>query len=321
MSWILWIAKQICPDFRKIASSTKTPQLVIIPYSHFCELACWSLEISGKRYVAHGYAPAQHVLPVLAVRRGESTPALSSSSFVQPVKSSQVEKGSALKSEKAGGKKYSEEKAKAREDRGRSTAVPLLVQSDGTVLTDSWSIARVSGLRDIDEKARLIYDTELGPLTRQLCYNFVLKPSNRNVWDGLCTAGSGWIWRWLWWLGVGSHVTKVMSKIFAVSNAAALAECRAKLASVFDAIAPRVRERKGRFLNGDTIGLEDVALASLAAPALLPANYCGGAYAEWFRLLEAQDADMRKELAHWRGTEVGVYVMRLYEEFRPARRP
>lgn len=170
----------------------------------------------------------------------------------------------------------------------------------------------------MDEKTMQLYDKELGPLARHYAYSFILKPSNRNVWNGLCTMGSGWIWRLIWWLGGGDRVTKIMTRIFAPSSAPALAECRGRLVSLFDALAPRVRARRGRFLGGDAVGLEDVALAALAAPVVLPRYYCGGAYAKWFGLLEAQDAALREELAYWRGTEVGAYVMGLYAEHRLA---
>jgi hypothetical protein len=191
-----------------------------------------------------------------------------------------------------------------------------MVLPDGRVLTDSWSIAREAGLPAMDEKFMHLYDTRLGPLVRQYAYSFILRPSNRNVWNGLCTTGSGWFWRILWWLGAGDRVTKLMSKIFASSSESAFAECRAELVSLFDTIAPRIKARKGRFLGGDSIGLEDIALASLAGPMVWPANYCGGAYAKWMGLLEAQDAELRRDLAYWRGTEVGAYVMRLYTEHR-----
>jgi hypothetical protein len=195
-----------------------------------------------------------------------------------------------------------------------------MAMPDGRILSDSWKIANESGLPKIDEKAMVTYDQELGPLVRQFAYYFLLKPSNRKAWDGLVTSGRGWAFRWLWWLGFGNHVTKLLTKIFAADSAAAFAECRGKLAAVFAAIAPRLRARKGRFLAGDSPGVDDLALAALAAPAVFPRDYCRGAYAAWFDMLEERDEELRAELAHWRGTEVGAHVLAFYAEHRLPKR-
>ena len=64
--------------------------------------------------------------------------------------------------------------------------------------------------------------------------------------------------------------------------------CEAKLDALFDRIA---RERLPppdsghRFINGDTMGVEDVALAALAAPVVVPPGYCAGRYTRYFAAL------------------------------------
>jgi hypothetical protein len=205
-----------------------------------------------------------------------------------------------------------------RAEKARSTAVPVMVMPDGRLLKDSWDIAKESRLPEIGMQQLANYDQELGPLVRQHMYFFVLKPSNRNVWDGLCLSRQRLLWQVIWRLGYREQVTKTMSKIFAVGDAEAFAECRRKLITLFEAIGERVRGRKGRFLNGSSIGIEDIALASLAAPMVYPKSYCEGHFEKFYTMLEAQDEDLRQELTYWRGTDVGKYVMQLYDEHRMA---
>jgi hypothetical protein len=107
-----------------------------------------------------------------------------------------------------------------------------------------------------------------------------------------------------------------MTKIFSPGDQESFSECRRKLVTLFEVIGERVQSRKGRFLNGSIIGVEDIALASLAAPMVCPKSYCAGLYQEYFAMLEVQDEDMGRELKYWRGTDVGKYVLQLYDEFR-----
>ena len=187
-------------DFFREAETSKKGQLLVIPYSHFCDLAIWSLEVSKINFEKHGFAPGQHILPVLSVRRGGETKYISSSSHVEPVVKDPVEKsaGSPKDVEKRGG--------------DGSTAVPIMVLPDGKVLTDSWSILKESGLPAIDGDMFPTYDEELGPLTRQLAYHFLLKPENSSIWNALCTDGYSWTWRTTWSLGFGGQVSRCIAQ-------------------------------------------------------------------------------------------------------------
>lgn len=293
----LFLAKWTQTDYLRQADVTGKPQLLAIPYSHYCELAAWSLEHAGKGFTMHAFAPAQHVLPVLALRHHDArSPHLSKSSFVQAANAD-------------GNRQELETKS-------RSTAVPVLAMPDGRVLVDSWEIAQEAGIPAIEEANKRVYDEELGPLVRQFGYAFILSPTNRNIWDELCTQGKSFLWRTLWGLGLGSQVTKLLVGIFASSDAQAISECRVKLVALVKRLDERVRGRKGPYLSGDQIGLDDVALASLAAPLVYPDEYCGGAFNTSFKKMEAQDAKLREELAYWRSTETGQYVLKLYKERR-----
>ena len=63
------------------------------------------------------------------------------------------------------------------------------------------------------------------------------------------------------------QVTKILRNTFATDDTAALASCRSRLQEVFDSLGDRIRNRPGRYLSGDTLGTEDLALA--VAPLLL----------------------------------------------------
>jgi hypothetical protein len=180
-------------DYLHRAESMQTAQMLVIPYSHFCELATWALEIAKLRYEVHGLAPGEHLFPVLALRKGGDTNYISSSSHVQPVK------GRSAPDPAKG-------QSSAKEAGNGSTAVPILVMPDRRVLTDSWDIVKESKLPPIDDDIKSVYDEELGPLTRQLVYHYLLSPAHCEIWNGLCTEGYSLIWRTVWNFGFGGQV-------------------------------------------------------------------------------------------------------------------
>eukprot|EP00750_Incisomonas_marina_P009572 INCI16046.4.p1 GENE.INCI16046.4~~INCI16046.4.p1 ORF type:complete len:111 (-),score=7.58 INCI16046.4:975-1307(-) len=80
--------------------------------------------------------------------------------------------------------------SKRNSKKGNPTAVPALALPDGSVLADSWSIASHANGREgmsSDDPRRQFLDSEFGPDTRQLCYAWLLKPENSNVWNALAT--------------------------------------------------------------------------------------------------------------------------------------
>ena len=181
-------------DYVRKAESTKRAQLLVIPYSHFCDFAVWSLELGKMQFDNNGFAPGQHLLPVLALRKGGKTKYVASSSHVQPVKNPSISIPVTV------------DDNKAKDEGDGSTSVPVLVLPDGKVLLDSWAIVKESGLPAIDEATKKIYDEQLGPLARQFTYHYLLKPSNSNIWNGMCTEGYSWTWRTVWRLGFGGQV-------------------------------------------------------------------------------------------------------------------
>ena len=67
---MLSLARLTQPDFVERARRTRVAELLTIPYSHYCEMAVWSMQLSGRPTVERAYMPGQHVLAVLSVRVG-----------------------------------------------------------------------------------------------------------------------------------------------------------------------------------------------------------------------------------------------------------
>ena len=81
-----------------------------------------------------------------------------------------------------------------------------------------------------------------------------------------------------------------MSTLFGVRDAALVSACELELEALFARIARERLPQPGsgqRFINGDTMGVEDVALAALAGPVVVPSGYCGGRYTRYVAALSA----------------------------------
>lgn len=288
---VVRLARLTQPDWVRTAQRVGRPQLLTIPYSHFCELAKFALSLAHLDYDEAGYPPGAHILPALATR----LPATGPKRVAQ--NSSTIVSG--------------------------ATAVPLLALPSGEFFPDSWSIVEyVSRTRpelgSVPPSLKQTLDTELGPLTRQACYAMLLKPSNREIWNGLVTHGSGWLWRFTYFLA-GPKITKEMVTMFASHDAAKNAECETKLRDCFDRMWADVQNLmppRASFMNGDSPGLADVAVATLTAPVLLPEKYCGGTYVEYFRRMIEQDEESGLRIESYRATPLGQYCMRVYEAAR-----
>lgn len=310
MSLILFISKLISPDFRQLARSSGIMQVLTISISHYAEFACWALQMGGKQFREHGYAPAQHVPFVLSLRVGnKSDKYLSSTSRVAEVTSKPDESAVAQTEE--------EKKKQARKDSAaRATAVPVAVLPDGGVLVDSWQIADYSGLPGIEPHLKKILDEELGPLSRQLAYSHLLQAKNIKYFDQICTMNRSWIWRFLYWLTFGSSTKKILMKTFKPHDKEALNLCRNKLKGVMSELEGILEKRKGKYLSGDTIGVADLALASLGAPLVNPPLYCEGKYGKVFDAFLENDPIAKDETTYWRETPVGKYILEIYQSHR-----
>jgi len=281
-------------DFTSDAKIKSTAQLVTISYSHYNELARWSLEQSGLTFEEHGYAPGQHVLPALSIRVPKSGPKhfATSSSFTGASPS--------------------------------PTSLPALVLPSGRVLKDSWEIAASTPLTPIDPSLQEVLDRELGVAARKLAYCILLKPQHSRRFSQMCTEGRHWAWKMLWHCGFGSVLRMMLEKNFRPKDAAGVAACVAQLDALMapsGLIAGALAEarRKGyKFLGGAALGLADIALCSIAALLVLPEEYGGanGTMAPHFAYLFDKDEQLRPLVERWRKTEVGAFVVEVYKRHR-----
>lgn len=304
--FILILAKWTQLNYLEIARKKKVPVFLTIPYSHYVEFARFSMKLCQFEYIEYGYAPVQHVLPVLSLRFSVSRPNISKTSSVQKVHPDTS---------------INDESKRPKSKKGGSTSVPVLALPNGIICPDSWSIVseinKDSKLIPIDDVTLKFYDVELGPTVRQYFYIFILKESNSNVWNHLCSNNMGVLWYTLWYyLGMKYFATNIMVKVFQPKNMKANEICREKLEDIIKILDNKVISRKGEFINGDLISVEDVALASLFAPMVLPQLYCDGKYSWEFDQLYNQDQEYRDELIRMRNTETGKYVMNFYNKFR-----
>ena len=295
--WI--VARMTQPNFRAMAAASQKPQLIVIPYSHFCEVASWALELSGVEHDVHAFSPGEHVLPVLRARLGDGERLISESSSVKNSmrgKDGQRELGGGL--------------------RGASTAVPLCILPDGRVLLDSWSVASHFLPGEVSPDFKRELDLDLGPSCRQLAYAPLFARKNRDIWDGLVAPStSGLLWRSIWTC-FGNSLTKNMVKMFKTEDSGALSHCREEIDASFKHLAETLDASPGPYFGGSTVSIADVAVAALAAPVILPEKYCGGRYKEVFEQLGARDLNWTKEVESWRSTRIGQHVLMVYDRHR-----
>jgi hypothetical protein len=168
-------------------------------------------------------------------------------------------------------------------NKARSTAVPAAIYPNGSTSSDSWEIASKCNLTPIHPTLRHILDNELGQLSRQLAYYQIFKPCNSNVYYELLTDGTSWLWKIMFYLYFGSYLRSFISSTLNFKDPSVRIICKEKLEKVISKLDFLVTTKKTEFLNGDSIGVADIALASLFAPLVYPDEYCCGKYT---RILE-----------------------------------
>lgn len=315
---LISLARWTQPNLAALAAKCAKPQLLTIPYSHFCELGAWSLRAASIEYDEHAFAPGQHVLPLLALRLAGSSRHLAKTSAVTAVEAVEAE-AAPLQQSKAYKPHF-------------ATAVPACCLPDGRVLVDSWAIMRASashaGLPPPAEDLQSLLDEEVGPLVRQVLYSIIFRPQNRATWNGLVTQEGGLGWSLAWKMGIGRRITDRMVTLFRSDDPKASAKGRELLHEALAKVEQRHLEpvlknmssgRGGdgpRFLGGSKPGYADIAIAALTAPMVLPPLYAGGKYGRWFDALMERDDAARKEVEHFRATPVGAHCLRVYDACR-----
>ncbi|KAH8075626.1 L-cystine transmembrane transporter [Aureococcus anophagefferens] len=97
--------------------------------------------------------------------------------------------------------------------------------------------------------------------------------------------------------------------------------CDDRLAETLDRANGFLEKSGGEFLGGDAPSISGVAMATLAAPLVLPAKFARGKYASPFEQLLAQDAEMQAQVEAYRATPVGAHALKVYEHRSTASSP
>ena len=287
MSGVLLAFSQRAFNFHALAEQRKRPQLVTISYSHYAEAARWCLDLDGRTYDEHGYSGGQHVLPVLGARvpLGGGPTFFSTSSSINGVKEPSP------------------------------TSVPVLVFPSGAVLRDSWEIAASTSLTPIEEDLRVLLDEELGPTLRTLAYCYLFKPGVLPLFHRLCTDGRPLAFQLFWRLGFGAYLVGYMKSLFATDDPATLPSCEKKARKLFARLSEVLDSRGASpFLGGESPGVADVFLASLAAVVVNPPEY-GGADRSLANIVGEQEKLDPAYAAHvesFRQTVLGKFTLSLY---------
>jgi len=290
---VVKLARWTQPSFLKLAASSSTPQFLAIPYSHYCEMAAWTLSKSNTSFKSYWYAPGEHVLPTLSVRIGDPNAThLATSSRTQS-----IQKPSS---------------------RPNPTSVPLLILPSGKVLADSWDIAShaLPSSASIDPALLDILDNSLAPLSRQFVYIYLLNPAHRSLWNDLIYSVASPAFSLAWRLFAGDVVTNKMTKMFQSTNATANAKCIESLRESFGKVSAFIEDNAEPYIGGSSPSIADYAIASLASPAILPAKYCGGEFNELFERLMQESEEAKRLVEEFRKTPAGVHCLKMYELHR-----
>lgn len=276
--------KMVVPSYGKLAAKNKRAQLLTIPYSHYCELGAWALKAAGDQFDEHPYPPGLHVPPTLVARLGGSVRALSTSSAVGTT----------------------------------PTTLPVAVLPDGTVLVDSWAILThvAPALGGVPDELRELLDGQVGVLTRQLVYWYLLKATNHNVWSSLYLSEAGCSLSMLWTLS-GRAISARFRSMFRVANEADVIAARDKLRAAVQTLEQTFLDSLDTpFLAGAKPGAADIALAAMMAPVVNPPEYWGGRWNEQLTLLVQQDAAYGQEVESWRSRTAGQHCLKVYRTCR-----
>ena len=162
-----------------------------------------------------------------------------------------------------------------------------------------------------------------------------------------------YLWRFLWYTGLGRFTTSFMSKAFRTRDVALVQTCRQGIINTAIKIennSIRLQEFKQYLIlcekhnttntssnayntnttpstNAHTtikpfiqsksdITMEDIAIASLYAAIINPAQYCNSQYYTSFHMLEQQDKEYAAEVEFFRASVVGQFSMYMYNNFR-----
>ena len=259
----------------------RKPALYTIPFSHYCEVARWSLETAGEPFEEAPFLPGTHLFAPVERLRTDS---------------------------------------KDDSSTGRGATMPMLAESSGKVLAgDSWQCAARRGAGRPSEELQAMLEDVVGPATRSIVYSFMLGvPDAAGKGLSYCDEefttcmknnADAPLWqRALFYTPFAGVVARSMFDGM-VKSAEHVDEQRAKLADAFTRIEPMLGSpplvAKGATDDGQPTAAA-IALAALVMPVV----------AAEISLSSSSAARERRsaETARWRATAVGKFSLAVYAE-------
>ena len=287
-----------------MSSDTPDSTLVLyaIPFSHYCELGRWALQLAGIPFEERGRLPGAHLLSVPQARW------------------------------EAGGGRTSQTPLLVRETHAWTTNLfGWFGAGKHLVGTDSWAIADFAEAtraaregrqpQAINADVRTLLNVSMGPSVRSWVYSYFLAAdesgsrSNGRQLAALCEneEASPSFQRTLWGFMKGP-VTNMMWNGM-VRDEAHIRSCKEQIDAGLAQLDALVDDM-GPWDGSSPPTITQVAVASLCAPLVGPPQAFAGICSR--SILTPQDlpAAMQEELARYRATKTGQCVLRLYATAR-----
>jgi len=187
-----WILRQGTSEI-DLARQKNIARLQTIPFSHFCELARWSLE---HNCVEFEESPSLPGLSGARVRMVRGTQHISSD-------------GS-----------FPGQHTGRNENHARQSAVPCLILPNGEVIRNSWDIFEYAfeenNVHTVDVKFLKMLDQDFAPATRIIAYHHILN-SNQS-WRKLITNCGGYTDRFLYLLAGQGNVQEMLRNVMSINE-------------------------------------------------------------------------------------------------------
>ena len=251
-------------------------ELYTIPFSHYCELARWSLQEAKIDVTEYPYLPGIHQFfgPMERLRKGSS-----------------------------GG------------STGKGQGTPLYVTAEGCILDDSWQILDLANLGSVPEEMKSILNYEIGPQIRSIVYSDVLRPEKDGDFHGMgqqCPVS--WWQRWLWGLGgFRRKVADAMSEKM-VGDEEQQKKTLQDFENAIQKVEVELSKSNGCFKGApENLTAPGLALAALFAPAVCPPEYTGGLVPD---LLPHFSESSQKLIQGWRERPIGKFTLEVYRLHR-----
>ena len=273
--------KMIFPETFKI-ENISVPHLVTIPYSHYCELGRWALDMSKTEYKEMKYMPGYHVSIVGGLRKRKEN--RSNSSFAGQ-ESSHHE----------GRRKYS---------------VPLVAMPDGSILKDSWEILE-KFVGPVDPYWKDLLDNKLGIAVRQLGYFYFLNPKNKGLLDNILKQTS--LAERIYWLFFGGFVKKSMYELMDITEES-IEKSKKIIFEVFEEASGKLASNSNSITTESSLSPTDLAFCALGSIAVFPQNYSRNVIS--MGKLEDFPEEYQNIINHCRGTPAGKFILEMYRSKR-----